>query len=362
MLEASSPWNANISILENNENCPSAHLATNFVKGSITDKQAVYDFGKNLNAVSYEIEHISIEGIEALENEGVQVIPKPSVLRIIHNKAIQKQFYTVNNCSTLPFCVAKDEEEFINFINSQTTEKIVVKSKTGGYDGKGVQILSKKDALALAADFNQLLLEEFATDIVEYSVIVSVGEGELKSFPLVEMYFNPKSNLVEFLFSPTRASQFIEEECKRIAEDVVAKFDSKGLFAVELIVKTDGTIFINEIAPRPHNSGHHTIDGAYTSQFEQLNRILLGLPLGITDMIMPAAMINLVGGEDQYGSYKLAHSNELLKMEGVYIHLYNKKDIKPMRKMGHVNVLADSLEELLKKASLVQKLTAFETF
>ena len=361
LLEAASPWNANIEVLENNSDCPAAHLASTFVPGDIKNKEDVLAFGKNKDCLTYEIEHISIEAIEELEAQGVEVIPKPAVLRTIHNKAVQKDFYHQHNCPTLPYCVPKNSAEYLDFIHAQRTDNIVVKSRTGGYDGKGVQILPKEEAIKLADDFDQLLLEQMAEDMVEYSVIVSVGNNEIKSFPLVEMYFNPQSNLVEFLFSPTRASTDLEKSCKSIAENVVSKFNSKGLFAVELIVTKEGEIYINEIAPRPHNSGHHTIEGSYTSQFEQLNRILLGLPLGNTDMIKPTAMINLVGGENQFGEYQLKHAKELLAMEGVYIHLYNKKDIKPNRKMGHINVMADTLEELLEKAGQVQKRTEFQS-
>ena len=361
LLEAASPWNPHMEVLEKDSNCPAAHLATSFTPGDIKSKEDVMAFGKNADCLTYEIEHISIDAIEELENQGIEVIPKPSVLRTIHNKAVQKEFYAKHNCPTLPFCVPKSSQEFEDFIRNQNTQKIVVKSRTGGYDGKGVQILDKEKALELASDYEQLLLEEMAEDMTEYSVIVAVGEDEIKSFPLVEMYFNPESNLVEFLFSPTRADENIEKSCREIAKNVVSKFNSKGLFAVELIVTQAGEIYINEIAPRPHNSGHHTIEGSYTSQFEQLNRILLDLPLGNTDMVKPTAMINLVGAENQFGAYQLEYSKELLEMEGVYVHLYNKKDIKPNRKMGHVNVMADSLDELLAKASKVQKLTSFTT-
>jgi 5-(carboxyamino)imidazole ribonucleotide synthase len=174
------------------------------------------------------------------------------------------------------------------------------------------------------------------------------------------MYFNPKSNLVEFLFSPAETSPTLEENCREIAIKAVAAIGSPGLFAVELFVTENAEVLVNEIAPRPHNSGHHTIEGSYTSQFEQLNRILLGLPLGNTGMVQPAAMVNLVGAAGQFGSYSLPATRELLSMPGVYVHLYNKKEIKPDRKMGHITVLAPNMDELLEKARKVQALAVFE--
>ena len=359
LLEAASPWNMDIAIIENDEHAPAAKLTQKFTIGDIKSDDDVYQFGKDKDVITYEIEHISISGLDKLEAIGVEVIPKAEVLKIIHNKAIQKQFYTSNNIPTAPYCVATNAQEFEKFINTCVEEKVVVKAKTGGYDGKGVQILAKSEALKLISNFDEYLLEQCVPEIIEYSVIVAVGSGEIKSFPMVEMFFNPKTNLVEFLYSPTHASEVVEQKCREIAENAAAKLNSKGLFAVELIVTGD-QIYVNEIAPRPHNSGHHTIEGAITSQFEQLNRILLGMPLGETDMIKPTAMINLVGAEGQNGNYALKYTEELMKMSEVYVHLYNKSTIKPHRKMGHINLMANTLPELMEKAKKVKELCEFE--
>lgn len=360
LIEASRPWNIKNIVLENDLNCPASAVAHKVIQGSLYDAEKIIQLSKEAEVITFEIEHINCAALKEIEQSGKKVIPSAFALEIIQNKKTQKQFYTTHQIPTAGYFIYDNEQgEILKSLveKSGATDKAVIKKATGGYDGKGVSIVSKEDIIngkvLLEADD---VIEEFHDNIVEISVIVAVDQaGNSGTFPTVEMYFNPRSNLVEFLFSPGTINEEITKKCKAIAEKAVLNFKSPGLFAVELFCLQNGEVLVNEIAPRPHNSGHHTIEGCYTSQFEQLNRILLGLPLGNMEMATPyAAMINLVGPQGLNGRYKLKDTESLLKEKGVYIHLYNKAGIKPDRKMGHITLLADNFDEMQQRAEFVK--------
>lgn len=362
LIESSRPWNVQNTVLENDAHCPASLVADKVITGSLYDAEKIRQLAEETDVLTFEIEHINSDVLETLEAEGKKIIPSPRILKTIQDKGLQKTFFSEHNLPTAHFVLANPDDDIAQLLNQFTGEKIVVKMRTGGYDGKGVEIVNKSAIYDGSYQISApVVLEQFYADIVEYAVIVARDQqGNTTTFPLIEMYFNPVSNLVEFLFSPANIAAKHEMECREIASAAIDAFNGPGLFAVELFLTADKKVLVNEIAPRPHNSGHHTIEGCYTSQFEQLNRILLGLPLGSTHLVEPAAMINLVGPAGLEGKYSLKNTAQLLQMEGVYVHLYNKKDIKPNRKMGHVTVTARTTEALMERAMQVKSLVGFE--
>jgi 5-(carboxyamino)imidazole ribonucleotide synthase len=358
LIEAGQPWNIQYNILDVAD-CPSTHLAKNHIVGTLMDAEKIKELANISDVITYEIEHINLEALKQIEADGKTVIPSSRILEIIQDKGLQKTFFGENNIPTTNFVLVDNVSQWKDALPKLNGEKIAAKSRKGGYDGKGVDLITKSIILS---DPNNIpfqeasVLEEFVVNSIELSVIVARNEkNESICFPTVEMEFDPVANLVEFLFAPANISPEIEEKAKNIALDCIQKLNGIGLFAVEMFLDADNNIFINEIAPRPHNSGHHTIEACYTSQYEQLNRILLNLPLGSTDLIQHAAMINLLGAQNVAGPYELSGLNEILNLEGVFIHLYNKKDTKPKRKMGHITITANNMEDVRRKAEIVKK-------
>jgi 5-(carboxyamino)imidazole ribonucleotide synthase len=357
LIEAGKPWNIHYNILDA-ENAPAKDIANQHIIGSLYDAEKIKELASISDVLTYEIEHINIDVLFELEKSGKTIIPSPSILQIIQDKGLQKQFFKTNNIPSAPFELVENTKEWREKIKHLKGHKIAAKLRKGGYDGKGVELIEKEKIQNPEYQFSMTepcVLEEFVENAIELSVIVSRdANGNIKSFPLVEMEFNPISNLVEYLFSPAEVSHEIELKCQEIAQDCIEKLNGVGLFAVEMFLDREDNVFVNEIAPRPHNSGHHTIEACYTSQYEQLNRILLGMPLGSTELIQPAAMINILGAENVDGYYELTGLNEILNIAGVYVHLYNKKTSKPMRKMGHITIMAKTSLELKEKAKLVK--------
>jgi 5-(carboxyamino)imidazole ribonucleotide synthase len=363
LIESSRPWNIRNIVLENDANCPAAAVAEKIIIGSLQDQSKINELAENCDVLTWEIEHVNVDALIELEKKGKKIIPSPKILQVIQDKGLQKEFYRNNNLNTANYFICNTPLELDENIKLIEGDKIVIKTRKGGYDGKGVSIVHKSDVSTGNYIFNEpVVLEEFIPEVIECSVIVTRNEGgEIALFPSIEMYFHPVTNLVEFLFSPGRFSNNLVEKCNKLAIAAVEKLNGVGIFAVELFILKNGNVLINEIAPRPHNSGHHSIEGCYTSQFEQLNRILLGLPLGNAGLIKPCAMVNLVGPDRLNGKYKLTYAADLLSMEGVYIHLYGKKEIRPGRKMGHITILAETMDELFVKSEKVKKLAIFES-
>jgi len=364
MIEESLRLNLTFNILENDPNCPCANICDKLIVGSLQDEAAIRKLAEISDVLSYEIEHVNTEVLLKLESEGKTIIPSPKVLQIIQDKGLQKQFYLDNNIPTSSFVLVNNKNEWANALGQIKSEKFAAKTRKDGYDGKGVMLLNKSTILA---DFNSIpfeqacVLEEFIPCQKELSVIVARDRnGNTLCYPSVEMEFDPVANLVTFLLCPANIDKVMEAKAEEIAIHAVNALGGIGIFAVEMFLSNDNQILVNEIAPRAHNSGHHSIEACYTSQFEQLVRILANIPLGSTKSIKPAVMINLLGADDFSGPYQLEGLEEISAMEGVYVHLYGKKECKPKRKMGHITVLAESLEDAHKKAHKVSSLVSFK--
>jgi len=340
--------NLHIHIMDPDQNAPCASIAQTFTCAAITDFDAVMEFGKDKNLITVEIENVNIEALEMLEKSGVQVYPQPHVLKIIKDKGTQKQFYKKNGIPTSPFVIFDSAQELMN---ASIELPVVQKLRTGGYDGKGVQIL--KDAKS-SYDAPHLI-ENLIDFEKEISIIVARNDkGQISTFPSVECEFNPEAHLVEFLFSPAEISQEIEKKAKEIAADLIEKIDMVGILAVEMFLTKSGDILVNEIAPRPHNSGHHTIECCETSQFAQHLRAILSLPLGSTALIQPGAMINLLGEKGHTGTAIYGGLSDLLDHDNVFPHLYGKEQTKPFRKMGHITITGKTLKEVKETAEKIK--------
>jgi 5-(carboxyamino)imidazole ribonucleotide synthase len=337
-----------VHVLDPDPEAPCSHIASSFTVGKLTEFDILYNFGKDKDLLTVEIENINVEALEYLEKEGVKIFPEPRVLRIIRDKGIQKEFYQKAGIPTAPFRLIQNRSD----LDGQTYP-VVQKLRTGGYDGKGVQILQSEQDIEKSFD-EPSVLEDLIPFEKELSVIVARNEsGETVSFPAVECYFNPEANLVELLFSPADISPEIEEEAQALARSVIDALNMTGLLAVEMFLTHNGQLLVNEIAPRPHNSGHHTIECNVTSQFEQHMRSILNLPLGSTDTVRAGAMVNLLGEKGFEGPVHYQGLEEVLALEGVHPHLYGKSNTKPFRKMGHVTISGKSTSEVLDKAKKV---------
>lgn len=352
LLQASIDWNLDISILDADPDAPCSRLAPRFCRGSIQDYETVYEFGKSLDVITVEIEKVNIEALEALEKEGKKVYPQPSVLRIIQDKRTQKQFYLDHGIPTAPFVLTTSREEV-----KEHTSFFPAFHKLGkdGYDGHGVRKIEKP------GDWNEAfdapgVLEQAVPFEKELAVIVARRPGgEVATFPVVEMVFHPVRHLVEYLFAPAAISAEAEARAVELAVKVAGSFGVVGLLAVEMFLTREGDILVNEVAPRPHNSGHHTIKANVTSQYEQHWRAILDLPLGHTGSYSPAAMINLLGEEGFEGPARYEGMETLLAAKQVFPFLYGKRITKPFRKMGHVTVMDSDLERLQAKARFVRE-------
>lgn len=343
MIQSAINYNLDISILDPDPNAPCSHLVENFQVGKLTDADLVYDWGKGFDLITIEIENVSVLALKRLQQEGVKVFPQPQIIELIQDKRKQKTFYKANGIPTADFVLTENKEEVKKHASMLPA---VNKLGTEGYDGRGVQIIRDIEALESAFD-KPGLLEKMIPFEKELSVIVARNEsGETRCFPVVELSFHPEHNLVEFLFAPAQIAKQVEEAAYELAEDVIKKLDLVGLLAVEMFLTKDGGLLVNEVAPRTHNSGHQTIEANLTSQFEQHLRSILNLPLGSTEPISPAAMVNLLGEDGFTGDAKYEGLASCMEMEGVYVHLYGKKMTKPFRKMGHVTIVASDVEKL----------------
>lgn len=353
LIQESINFNINTYVLDPDAEAPCKHLCEKFVQGSLTDFETVYNFGKQVDILTIEIEKVNIDALEQLEKEGVSVYPQSRVIRLIQDKGIQKQFFKENNIPTAPFQIIGNKTELHS---GGIPFPFIQKLRKDGYDGRGVLTIRSEADLEKA--FTEPSLIETMIDFEkELAVIVSRNEkGETKTFPCVEMEFNPEANLVEFLISPSNLEFDILQRADQLAVKIAEDLKIVGILAVELFLCKDGQILVNEIAPRPHNSGHQSIEGNYTSQYEQLLRAIFNLPLGDTRSISNAVMINLLGEKGYEGSAEYEGLNQALALEGVYLHLYGKKITKPFRKMGHVIILDDDREKAIEKARYIQNI------
>ncbi len=336
-------FDVHVHVLDPDANAPCKHIAHSFTQGSLNDYDTLYTFGLDKDVLTVEIENVNIEALEALEKLGKKVFPQPRVLRIIKDKGIQKEFYKDHNIPTAPFQLTENLEDV-----KQLADQLpfVQKMRTGGYDGKGVQVLRTENDFAKAFE-TPSVIEEMIPFEKEISIIVARNEnGEMAVYPAVECEFSEEANLVEFLFAPADISNEIENKAIELAKSVIEKLEMVGILAVELFLTKDGSLLVNEIAPRPHNSGHHTIECNVTSQFEQHMRSVLNLPLGSTEILQAGAMINLLGEKGYEGDVYYEGLEKFIGKPGVHPHIYGKAQTKSFRKMGHVTIAGKDLSKV----------------
>lgn len=351
LLQAAANYPVETWVMEKEDDAPAAHLCHHFVKGDIRNYDDVYNFGKGLGALTIEIESVNVEALEQLEAEGVKIYPRPSALRTIRNKITQKQFYAEHAIPTAEYVVTdnlaavRSRADFLPAVH---------KIGVGGYDGRGVQILNTKEEIDKGFDAPAVLEKMINVD-KEISQIIAVNaKGETVLYPPVDMVFDARLNLLDYQISPADLPQNVLWKIEAISLRVVKELKSPGIFAVELFVTRQGEVFVNETAPRVHNSGHHTIEANYCSQFDMLWRILLGYPLGNTDLILPGAIVNLVGAEGCEGEAHYEGLDEVLQMDNVFVHIYGKQHTRAGRKMGHVTIISREKQDLVYKAHKIR--------
>jgi 5-(carboxyamino)imidazole ribonucleotide synthase len=357
MLYDTRKYDIRTKVLDPSAEAPCRIACNTFVQGDLMDYETVLDFAKDVDVLTIEIENVNVEALQKLENDGKKVYPSAKTLKTIRDKGTQKTFYQNHNIPTSPFkCYNTKAELEADYKASQFQLPIVWKSRTGGYDGRGVSILKSEADLEALPD-TPCLLEEKVNFKNELAVIVarSMG-GDIKTYPVVEMEFHPTANQVEYVICPARISEEVSQKAQEVARKVSEAYQHVGLLAVELFQTQDDDIMVNEVAPRPHNSGHYSIEGAYTSQFEQHVRAILDLPLGATDSKVGAVMVNLVGDENHEGDVYYQNIDKIMGLKGVTPHIYGKAQTRPFRKMGHVTIVDKDLSKAREIAEQVKGL------
>lgn len=353
LLQEAYNLNLNVAVLDPSSDAPCHQIAPEFVLGDFKDFETVLEFGKSCDIVTIEFEDVNSDALEQLEILGIEVYPQPGILKIIQDKGLQKEFFSRHNIPTGKYLLASGKNDLSK---NHPEFPFFLKLRKGGYDGYGVRLIKNADDIHSA--FDGELLAEYAVDIdKEISVIVSRNKsGKTSVYPAVAMQFNPVANMVEFLFSPANIGEETEAQAERLALDVIENLGMVGILAVEMFLTKNGELLVNEIAPRPHNSGHHSIEGNYTSQFASHLRAILDLPPGETASRCASAMVNILGEPGYSGLAVYEGIEQVLSIPGVYVHLYGKTHTKPYRKMGHVTITGSDSEEVETKALEVKKL------
>ena len=340
-------------VLDPSDEAPCKIACNKFFQGNLMDFETVYNFGKLVDVLTFEIELVNLDALEKLESEGIKVFPSPKTLRLIQNKGIQKDFYSQNNIPTAAYQRFKNLDDLKKEIQNIKIP-FVWKCTEFGYDGTGVKIIRTLSDLDNLPNV-ECISEEMIPFKNELSVIVCQNpSGEIKTYPVVEMEFHPEANQVEYVICPARIDDKVAEKARAIALNVSEKFNHVGLLAVEMFQTINDEIIVNEVAPRPHNSGHHTIEASYTSQFENHLRAILNLPLGNTDSKVAGIMVNLVGEEGFSGDVIYENIETILGWNGVTPHIYGKKQTRPFRKMGHVTIVNQDIKAARKIAEDVK--------
>ncbi|RFZ86034.1 5-(carboxyamino)imidazole ribonucleotide synthase [Mucilaginibacter terrenus] len=352
LIQQAINYNVTIKVLDPDREAPCRRLCNEFVVGSLSDYETVYNFGKKVDLLTIEIEKVNVDALEQLEKEGVMVYPQSRIIRLIQDKGLQKQFFKENDIPTAEFQIISSAQQLRE---SHIPFPYIQKLRRDGYDGKGV--FKVVDESYLENAFTEpSLIERWVDFEKEIAVIVARNEaGDVKTFPLVEMEFNPEANLVEFLISPSNLPFEIQQEAEQIAKKIAETLNIVGLLAVEMFLDKSGKILVNELAPRPHNSGHQSIEGNVVSQFEQHLRAIFNQPLGDTNCLSNAIMINILGEAGYEGPAIYQGIEKVLKCAGVYVHLYGKALTKPFRKMGHVTIIDSNREKAIETARYVQQ-------
>jgi 5-(carboxyamino)imidazole ribonucleotide synthase len=345
-----------LRILDSDKSFPAGAVCRDFLEGDFRGFDDVLFFGKGCDVISVEIEDVNLEALYELEKIGKKVYPQPAILEIIKDKSKQKQFYVDNDFITSSYVNATNKADLLSKLaKNEISYPFVQKANVGGYDGKGVEVINSEADLHNVMDTASIIEEKINIE-KEIAIIVARSEsGEIASFPLVEMEFNHEANLVDYIISPSTLTERQKNEAKNIAESLATKMGIVGLLAIEMFLDKDGKILINEVAPRPHNSGHHTIEACVTSQFEQHLRAILDLPLGDTSLIQNAVMVNLLGENGYIGKAVYQGLADCLDLKGVYPHIYGKEITKPNRKMGHVTICDKNMKQAMKKARFVKE-------
>ena len=355
LLYETRKYDIHTNVLDPSLEAPCKISANHFAQGDLMDYDTVLEFGRKVDLLTFEIESVNLEALKQLEKEGTLVYPSSGTLEKIQNKAIQKKFYRSNHIPTANFSVFKNKAELMNAVEKKSLNlPFVWKSATGGYDGKGVMVINSEDKLSNISE-GECIAEELIPFKNELAVIVArTPSGEMKTFPVVEMEFHPTANQVEYVICPARIDKSVADKARKLAEKVSQAFQHVGLLAVEMFQTEDDEIIVNEVAPRPHNSGHYSIEASYTNQFEQHLRAILDLPLGDTSSKVGGIMVNLSGEEGFEGNVVYENIGNIMKLPGVTPHIYGKKITRPFRKMGHVTIVNQDLVEARKIAEEVK--------
>ncbi|VDG82444.1 N5-carboxyaminoimidazole ribonucleotide synthase [Capnocytophaga ochracea] len=355
LLTETRKFDITTKVLDPSPDAPCRIACNTFVQGNLTDFNTVYNFGKDVEVLTIEIENVNVEALEKLQTEGVKVYPSSQTIKNIQNKATQKQFYATHGIPTAPFQVFQNTESLKKAINEQQlTLPFVWKSARFGYDGNGVKIVRQLTDLNLLPN-DQCIAESLVPFKKELAVIVARNaNGQVRTYPVVEMEFHPEANQVEYVLCPARIEEAVAQKARTIAIQVAQAFEVVGLLAVEFFQTENDEILVNEVAPRPHNSGHYSIEAAYTNQFEQHLRAILNLPLGSTESKVAGVMVNLVGAEGYQGKVVYENIEQIMAMEGVTPHIYGKKETRPFRKMGHVTIVNPNINKARQIAEQVK--------
>lgn len=363
LIQEASKWDIESYVLDNDEECPASGIASHYVQGSNRDYEAVYRFGKMVDLLTFEIEEVNIEALKQLKGEGLRIVPDPGILELIQDKGLQKEFYRRNGIPTASFATYASAAAIRSGLEqAEITYPFVQKLRKGGYDGRGVALIHDESELESLLPGASLVEKRVEVDRELSVVAARNGRGEICTYPVVEMLFDPQANLADTIICPATVGKEQAETAVALAARIIELLDMEGILAVEFFVDQDGEVLVNEMAPRSHNSGHHTIESVVTSQFEQQLRAVLNLPLGSTRLKLPAVMINIVGDEGYEGPVRYEGLEEILGIEGVSLHLYGKKITRPYRKMGHITVLSESLENALEKAERVKQLIGVKSW
>lgn len=355
MLYETRKYDIQTLVLDPSEEAPCKISCNYFEQGDLMDYETVLNFGRKADVVTFEIEGVNIDALKKLESEGIKTYPSANTLEKIQNKAVQKNFYKEKDIPTARFDVLNSIEDLKKAVDQGKIDlPFVWKSATGGYDGKGVSVIKKLEDLDKLSE-GECIAEKLIPFKNELAVIVARNpSGEMKTYPVVEMEFHPTANQVEYVICPARIENEIADKARKLAEKVSEAFQHVGLLAVEMFQTEDDQILINEVAPRPHNSGHYSIEAAYTNQFEQHIRAILDLPLGNTESKVGGIMVNLVGDKDHEGEVVYENIEQIMKMDGVTPHIYGKKITRPFRKMGHVTIVNKDLKKAREVAEKVK--------
>lgn len=356
MLTETRKFDIQTYVLDPSAEAPCQFGATKFFQGSLNDYQTVVDLGNKVDVLTIEIENVNLEALESLESQGKKVYPSPKTLRLIANKGNQKDFYTKHNIPTAPYQRFATLEALKTEVeNNNISLPFVWKATEGGYDGNGVKIVRKIEDLDHLPS-TECIAESMIAFKNELAVIVArSASGEIKTYPVVEMEFHPEANQVEYVICPARIDEKVAAQAREIALKVSEAYNHVGLLAVEMFQTQDDQILVNEVAPRPHNSGHYSIEASYTSQFEQHIRAILDLPLGNTDSKVAGIMVNLVGEEGYSGQVVYENIEKIMAIDGVTPHIYGKRETRPFRKMGHVTIVNENMAEARKVAQKVKE-------